>query len=446
MRMWPTEIMKLVQNTSCAYATTTGDQHISPFEPTGSPNYLQNHLVIFIISHAVDTRYDLSKYSEGIELRVRLLWICVFYFDRRISLQCVAIFHQLEIVNVSSEIKIISVFSTQADYENTTKEAEAHRRQQLRRQYILRKKRGNIGSPPPVKGRRHETIQTERYLEELLSRPIERSAECQTDLYLNPVPEPPYIQPKTGIDASTHIEEGDLFDFDVEVEPILDSLINITVKHALEEVMHEEQMASLRREKERYLALREAEMAELRRLEANEIRLTSEKQRRERFQQIANDLDAELRENVSAAKLLEGYVAQLLPEILETIQQEIANKNANELENIFLPWLAREVAKEVGQMVDARDILVEMVGDIVRQQAAEYSRFKAEAEFNVHVNEPIDDDDESTVRHESAVRPESTSGLESIAEPEGTAGTESTESTNADNEIHRMWYVYSSVQ
>lgn len=296
------------------------------------------------------------------------------------------------------------IFATQADYENTTKEAEAHRRQQLRKQYILRKKRGIIGSPPPVKGRRHETVQTERYLEELLARPIEHSAECQTDLYLNPVPEPPYIPTKNGIDASTHIEEGDLFDFDAEVEPILDSLINLTVKLAMEEVVHEEQMADLRREKERYLAIREAEMAELRRLEANEIRLTSEKQRRERFEKIANDLETELRDNMSAAKLIEGHVAQLLPEILETIQTEIVNKNADELNNIFLPWLAQEVAKEVGQMVDARDILEEIVGDIMRERAAEYSRFKAEAEFNVHVDDPIDDDDddESTARPEPA--------------------------------------------
>lgn len=252
-----------------------------------------------------------------------------------------------------------------------------------------------------MKGRRHETVQTERYLEELLSRPIERSAECQTDLYLNPVPEPPFIQTKNGIDVSTHIEEGDLFDFDVEVEPILDTLLDLTVKHALEEVIHEEQMAELRREKERYLAIREAEMAELRRLEANEIRLTSEKKRRERFQQIADDLETDLRDKVSAAKLLEGYVAQLLPEVLETVQAEIENKNAYELENIFLPWLAQEVAKECGHMIDARDILEEMVGDIVRERAAEYARFKAEAELNVNTNEAIDGEEESTVRPET---------------------------------------------
>lgn len=293
------------------------------------------------------------------------------------------------------------IFSAQGDYENTTKEAEAHRRQQLRKQYNLRKKRGVIGSPPPVKGRRHETVQTERYLEELLARPIEHSAECQTDLFLNPVPESPYIPTKNGIDVSTQIEDGDLFDFDVDVEPILDTLINLTVEHALEEVIHEEQMADLRRAKEQYLAIREAEIAELRRLEANEIRLTSEKERRERFEQIANDLETELCDNTSAAKLLERYVANLIPEILADIQTEVENKNVKEMENIFLPWLAKEVAKEVGQMIDARDILEEIVGDIVRQRADEYSQFKTEMEFNVNANEPIDDDDQSTARPES---------------------------------------------
>lgn len=298
-------------------------------------------------------------------------------------------------------------FSRQVDYENSTKEAEAHRRQQLRKQYILRKKRGIIGSPPPVKGRRHENVQTEKYLEELLIRPIEQHVECQTDTYLNPVPEPIYIPQKNGIDVATHIEEGDLFVFDVEIEPILDTLISVTVKHALEEVIHEEQMANLQCEKERYLAIREAEIAELRRLEAEEIRFASEKKRRERFVQIANDLETDMRDNVSAAKLLEGYVAQLLPEILDTIQTEIEMKNINELENVFMPWLAQQVAKEVGQMVDARDILEEIVAQIVQERAATYARVRAETEFVCHEDEPIEEDSKSTVTPESTAVPES---------------------------------------
>lgn len=324
----------------------------------------------------------------------------------------------------------------QVDFENLTKEAEALRRQQLRKQYNLRKKRGVIGSPPPVKGRRHETVQTERYLEELLAHPLERSAECQTDLYLNAVPEPPYIQTKSGVDASTLIGEGDLFDFDVEVEPILDSLINQTAKCALDEVLEEEQLAALQREKERYLAVREAELAELRKLEANEIRSISEKKRRERYQQIANDLETEMQEHMSAAKLLEGYVANLLPDILTRIQTEIATKNANELENVFLPWLSREVAREVGEMVDARDILEEIVGQIMREQATDYERFKAETNFDIQadgdggstprpawmpIQEPIVTVTSETEVHDNEIRADEDDESTAKSNPNGTS-------------------------
>lgn len=90
-----------------------------------------------------------------------------------------------------------------------------------------------IGTPPPVKGRRHEQIQTEKYLEELFDHPPERHIECQTDLYLQSPPIAVYIPNKTGVDASTDIGDGDLFDFDTEVEPILESLVKISVEQAM---------------------------------------------------------------------------------------------------------------------------------------------------------------------------------------------------------------------
>lgn len=247
----------------------------------------------------------------------------------------------------------------------------------MRQRYNSRKKRNVIGSPPPVKGRRHETVQTERYLEELLTRPTEYNAECQTDLYLYQMSTPPYIPNKNGIDVATDIGDGDLFDFDTEVQPILDALIEMTVTQALEEVIQEEEIADLQKEKEKYLAKREAELAELRRLEAEEIRLTSEKERHIRLEHIANELDTELENKITAAKLLEGYVTNLLPELLTSINAEIDGKNLNELENKFNPWLAQEVANEVGQMIDSKEILEEIVKQIVHERADAYLTFRA---------------------------------------------------------------------
>lgn len=142
---------------------------------------------------------------------------------------------------------------------------------------ITRNQRGIIGTPPPVKGRKHENVQTEKYLEELFERPPEYDAQCQTDLFLHRPSTPPYIPAKTGVDVSTEILDAELFDFDTEVQPILETLVGRSVEQALVEVMHEEELADMREQQQQFIALREAEMAELRRLEAEEIRLHSEK-------------------------------------------------------------------------------------------------------------------------------------------------------------------------
>lgn len=88
---------------------------------------------------------------------------------------------------------------------------------------------------------------------------------------------PPYVSAKVGIDAATEIIEGELFDFDAEVQPILETLIGRTLQQALTEVIHEEEIAELREQQQKMLASREAEMAELRRLEQQEDRLQGEK-------------------------------------------------------------------------------------------------------------------------------------------------------------------------
>lgn len=82
---------------------------------------------------------------------------------------------------------------------------------------------------------------------------------------------------KIGVDVATEINDGELFDFDCEVQPILEALIGRTLQQALNEVVHEEEIAELREQQQKMQATREAEMAELRRLEDKEKKLQSEK-------------------------------------------------------------------------------------------------------------------------------------------------------------------------
>ena len=60
---------------------------------------------------------------------------------------------------------------------------------------------------------------------------------------------------------------GDLFDFDIEVKPILEVLVGKNMEQSLLEVMEEEELAHLRAQQRAFEELRNAELVEQQRLE-----------------------------------------------------------------------------------------------------------------------------------------------------------------------------------
>ena len=68
-----------------------------------------------------------------------------------------------------------------------------------------------------------------------------------------------------------------LFDFDVEVKPILEVLVGKTLEQSLLEVMEEEELANLRAQQRAFEQLRNAELVEQQRLEEQERRHSEEK-------------------------------------------------------------------------------------------------------------------------------------------------------------------------
>lgn len=68
-----------------------------------------------------------------------------------------------------------------------------------------------------------------------------------------------------------------MFDFDIEVKPILEVLVGKTVEQALLEVMEEEELSQLWSHQRAFAELRNAEFAELQRLEEQDRRIREEK-------------------------------------------------------------------------------------------------------------------------------------------------------------------------
>ncbi|KAI4501292.1 hypothetical protein M0802_003665 [Mischocyttarus mexicanus] len=264
----------------------------------------------------------------------------------------------------------------------------AARQAEARRRHLARK-RGQVqicrvirsGSPPPeVPGRKHEPVQTEFYLEELFEKPDDIEVGTQTDYFLDRPPTPKYYPVKTGEDVSTQIEPEDLFDFDIEIQPIVEVIVGKTIEQALIEVLEEEEVAALREQQRRFRELRAAEKAEVNRLKEQERRLREEKDFRLRQHEEAVKIHQETEDRVAAAVLLTGYIAELLPAVLEGLKMSgfLLDEIKADVEEGFMPWLMKEVKKEIGNMIESRELLMVIIKEILENRVETYRRLGEE--------------------------------------------------------------------
>ncbi|KAG7270445.1 hypothetical protein CRUP_022758 [Coryphaenoides rupestris] len=157
------------------------------------------------------------------------------------------------------------------------------------------------------------------YLEELSDHIEATHVDCQTDAFLDKPPTPLFVPAKTGKDVATQIEDGELFDFDVEVQPVLEVLVGKTVEQSLLEVMEEEELACLQAQQRAFRELRDAELAEVQRLEEQERRRRQEKSRRIAQQREVLEKQRETVEKIAAQAFARHYLADLLPSVYATL-------------------------------------------------------------------------------------------------------------------------------
>eukprot|EP00604_Paraphysomonas_vestita_P001496 CAMPEP_0174822226 /NCGR_PEP_ID=MMETSP1107-20130205/14499_1 /TAXON_ID=36770 /ORGANISM="Paraphysomonas vestita, Strain GFlagA" /LENGTH=334 /DNA_ID=CAMNT_0016040633 /DNA_START=274 /DNA_END=1278 /DNA_ORIENTATION=+ len=179
-----------------------------------------------------------------------------------------------------------------------------------------------VSTPPPVEGRCHAFIQTENYLEELTDKPDEADAETQTQPFMDRPVSPLFVRSKTGHDATTQIEIGDLFDFDLEVEPILEVLCGKTIQNSMLELMQEEELEGIRREQEEFEAIRNIELAEVQRLEADARRKLQEKERRVQQEKKRLKERLELEEKIAARAFSNQYLSSLHTGVMEELFED----------------------------------------------------------------------------------------------------------------------------
>lgn len=145
----------------------------------------------------------------------------------------------------------------------------------------------------------------------------------------------------------------------MEVQPILEVLVGKTIEQALIEVLEEEELAALREQQRRFLEIRAAETAEAQRIAERERRLQKERDAKvAEYEQGMRD-QKEMEERIAASVLMQGYMADLLPSVLEGLEEEgfLTDNIKRDIDESFIPWLMKEVTHELQEIVSSRDVL-----------------------------------------------------------------------------------------
>ena len=195
-------------------------------------------------------------------------------------------------------------------------------------------------------------IQTDAYLEDLTDTVPETEICTQTDAFLDRPPTPRFIPMKTGVDAETQIETGEIFDFDLEVEPILEILVGKTLEQGLMEVLEEEELETMRKHQEQFEQIRNAELIATQRMEAAEKRKEEEKLRRIEQEKERLEREGQVRQKVAASSYARGFLEGVVGEVFQDLHQAgyFYDPVEKEVQDTFLPWLLAETSSQLSKL------------------------------------------------------------------------------------------------
>jgi radial spoke head protein 3 len=211
------------------------------------------------------------------------------------------------------------------------------RQQQAAEQYTRRE----IPTPEPITGRQNLDVQTDQFVEELTDKAPCYEIGSQTTFKMEE-PEMDFSIPtKTGNDFCAQTEDGDLFIFDDDVEPILQVLCGKTLEHAKMEVLEEEELKYMREEQKHFKKLREEEIAEAQKLESIELRKKQEIERRKQQQKVKKLEKIAAHKKFTCRQIAKKFFAPMTSHVMTSLKERgamIKEFDIKLTEN-YVPWL-----------------------------------------------------------------------------------------------------------
>lgn len=229
--------------------------------------------------------------------------------------------------------------------------------------------------------RRRAPLDLTPYLVETEEPRTESDACTQTDRFRPAPMAKKYIPRKTGIDASTQIEEEDqLFNFDSEVAPLLSVLVGKTMEQALMEVEEHAELEAIRKHTEKLEAEKEGEEQRMRQVEIEAISKHSRKEDLKRREIDRVNRETQVQRKVASTQ----FSAELMACASEAAFGELSRLGhfpdpaAAAIEASFMPWLYEEADRNFADSATTFALVDELLQSAIQTQ--EDIKRKAEEE------------------------------------------------------------------
>jgi len=196
-------------------------------------------------------------------------------------------------------------------------------------------------------------------------------ADTQADDFEPAPEEPPFRPRKTGVDASTHMDQNNQpFDFNRDVQPLLSVVVGKTLEQSLLEVEQEAELDAIAKHLADLNEEKEADAQRVAELEAQTHKGWQAKESRRACERARCAREKAVREKVASVRLLK----QNWPVVLEQTTQHLeslgvwVNPVVWQVRGDFLPWMYEGIAKELDGREAAGRVIDSLMADAMLAQ------------------------------------------------------------------------------
>jgi hypothetical protein len=181
------------------------------------------------------------------------------------------------------------------------------------------------------------------------SQRSESTVDTQTDTFLPKPPSPKYVPKKTGIDAETQIWDGDLFNFNREVQPILNVIVSKTIEQALLEVEEETEMEAMSIYKMQNTERKREERTDWEKELRAEIERINAKTAEVEKARVIHNKKLNLIRKIQNLQLAKTYLSKLGPNTITRLQELNLHPDTfpHQLHYHYLSWLVDHTQRYV---------------------------------------------------------------------------------------------------